>query len=280
MSPRAYDAILLDLDGTLVSDRGRIHPVTLQSLHSAAEKGVQVMIATGRSEATAVPVIEALGIDTPAVIYNGAAVYCPRERRVVEERHLSGRQLDDLLAYADRSGCLPVVMCAETKLALAPRSLSERVVLHDMHNVRIVAPPALRIDRPIRISLFSSAHPDADSFVEDLRRGVPDLEAYLTWFPLNLLPAHRNSDLLVIDVQPDCEGKAEAFRVLSERYGITPDRTVAVGDAGNDLPMLARAGLSVAMGNAVPEVREVADRVIGRNDSGAIGELVRELFLD
>ena len=280
MSERAYDAILLDLDGTLLSDSGTIHPYTRERLHAASECGVTVMIATGRSETTAIPVIEQLGIETPAVIYNGAAVYCPSERRLLEERNLDRALLERLIDYAEQHDHLPVVMCPETKLALTPRRDAERIALHDMSKLRIVEPAALRVDRSIRVSLFSSAHPNADAFVADLKANIPDLDAYLTWFPLNLLPEHRESDLLVIDVQPRCEGKAEAFRLLETRYGISPSRTVAFGDAGNDLPMFERAGLAIAMENAVPEAKEGARRVIGANDTETIGVLVAELGLD
>jgi Cof subfamily protein (haloacid dehalogenase superfamily) len=279
MPPRAYDAILLDLDGTLVADDGTIHPVTRERLHAAAEAGVIVMIATGRSEATAVPAIEALGIDTPAVIYNCAEVYCPRERRLLEERNLSHDLLEDLLEYADRFRHLPVVMCAETKLALTPRTEAESIALHDMRNLHIVEPSALRVERPIRVSLFSAKHRHVDDFVRELAQEVGDIDAYLTWFPLSLLPSHRTSDLCVIDVQPPCLGKAEAFRVLQERYGVPAARTIAIGDAENDLPMIRGAGLGVAMGNSGPEIQAAAHRVIGTSDTPAIGELVEELLL-
>jgi hypothetical protein len=66
--------------------------------------------------------------------------------------------------------------------------------------------------------------------------------------------------------------------VLRETYGIPPERVVAVGDATNDLPMFAEAGLSVAMANAMEEARRAADRVIGDNNSTAIAELLEELF--
>ncbi|MGA1780313.1 MAG: HAD family hydrolase [Planctomycetota bacterium] len=280
MPARDYDAILLDLDGTLVADDGTIHPYTRERLHAAAEQGVVVMIVTGRSEPTAIPAIEQLGIDTPAVIYNGAAVYCPRTRGLLEERHLDDGLLGRVLDYAEARELYPVVMCPETKLALAPRSLEETLALHDMSFLQVVDAPRLRVARSVRVSLFSSRHGTAEEFVSELRAEIEDLDAYLTWFPLNLLPGHRESDLVVIDVQPRCDGKAEAFRLLKERYGIPPERAIACGDATNDIPMLERAGLAVAMGNAVPEVKSLADRVIGANDTAAIGELVVALSLD
>ena len=280
MPARPYDAILLDLDGTLVADDGTIHPTTRARLHAAAEAGVVVMIATGRSETTAIPAIDLLGIDTPAVIYNGAAVYCPRTKSLLEERFLDAALLGRVLDYAEAEEHYPVVMCPDTKLALAPHTLEEQLALHDMSQLRVVESPSLRVERSIRVSLFSGKHASADAFVEELNGRVPDLDAYLTWFPLNLLPEHRESPLVVIDVQPKCDGKAEAFRVLEERYGIARERTIACGDAGNDIPMLEGAGLSIAMGNAVPEVKEIADRVIGENHTATIGELVAELGLD
>lgn len=279
MPPRAYDAILLDLDGTLVADDGSIHPETRRRLHEAAEAGVTVMIATGRSETSAIPAIAALGIDTPAVIYNGAALYCPRERRLLEEKILPRPLLDDCLDYADRFGHMPVVMCSDSKRALSPRSEAQKMALHDMSHVRLVEPAELRVERPIRLSLYSEKHARTDAFVRELHQEVGDLDAYLTWFPLNLLPSHRESAFHVIDVQPRCDGKAEAFRVLRERYGIAPERTIAIGDATNDLPMLERAGLAVAMANSMPEVFAVAHRVIGENHTAAIGDLVAELLL-
>ncbi len=280
MSDREYDAILLDLDGTLVADDGTIDPFTHEKLLAASDAGVIVMIATGRSEGTAKPIVEQLGIDNPAVIYNGAAVYDPQEDRLIEERNLGADLLRRLLDYADRFGHLPVIMCPETKLALTPRTEAEEIALHDMSFLRVVTPEELRaVDRSIRVSLFSATHESPDQFVQELTDEVKMDGAYLTWFPLNLLPAHRESPLLVIDVQPRCNGKAEAFRILESRWQISAERTIAVGDAGNDIPMLEIAGLSVAMGNAVPEVKAMADRVIGRNDTATIGELVSELLL-
>lgn len=272
-----YQAILLDLDGTLVSDEGRIHPKTRSALQFISHRGIQVMIVTGRSEISAIPTIEELGIDSPAVIYNGAAIYCPRQKKLIEERTLSQENLESLLEYADREDLLAVVMCSTTKRALSPRSEVHEYTLHDMPRVEVVSQEQLRVNRPIRLSLFSDKHEDEEAFVSDVRREATE-EAYFTWFPLNLLPGHKHSSLLVVDVQPQCMGKAEALRFLMENHDIAPEKVVAVGDATNDIPMLDRAGLAVAMENGMPELKEVADLVIGRNDTDSIASLVEQLW--
>ncbi len=76
-----------------------------------------------------------------------------------------------------------------------------------------------------------------------------------------------------------CRGKAEALRLLRDGYGFLPGRVVAWGDATNDLPMVVEAGLGVAMGSGMEELKQSADRVIGHHDSASLGQLVEELFL-
>ena len=272
-----YDALIVDLDGTLLEDTGKILPRTRNALRRISGRGIYVMVATGRSEQSARPVIEALGIPNPTVIYNGAAIWCPREQRLIEERNLSAEHLECLLRYAEEEELLPVVMCAGSKRALSPRSETLNYALHDMKNIEIVTAPEMRIDRPIRLSLFSDRHQDTESFDNRVRENSPS-EAYLTWFPLNLLPSHRDSPLQVVDVQPKCEGKKEALRFLQEYKDIPANRCVAIGDAPNDIPMVESAGLGVAMGNGMDELKAKADRIIGANSTTAIADLVDELW--
>ncbi len=273
-----FEAIILDLDGTLIEDGGGIRPRVRRALHRIADAGVHVMVATGRSEQSAAPAIEDLQILNPMVIYNGAAVYCPSSRSLIEEKNLDLKHLDQLLHYAETTDLLPVVMCADSKRAFSSRSEALNYSLHDMKAIEIVHPDQMRIDRPIRLSLFSERHQDTKQFADEII-AISDSDAYFTWFPLNLLPSHQDSSLLVVDVQPPCEGKKEALRFLQQHHGIAPERCVAVGDATNDSPMVELAGLGVAMENAMEELKKVADRVIGANDTDAIADLIDELWI-
>jgi Cof subfamily protein (haloacid dehalogenase superfamily) len=277
MSGRAYDAILLDLDGTLVTDADEIRPRTLASLRRAVDRGVRVMVATGRSELATIPVLDTLGFDTPAVVFNGAAVYCPRTRRMLEERLLSERALGLSVDFAVRHGCLIVAMCAGVKYSLPPRNEVERLALRDMTGLVFAPPEALKVQRAIRVTLLSDRHASSQEFAGAIEDTMSE-PLYVTHFPLNLLAQHRESRLLVADLHPPCRGKAEALRVLDELYGIAPERVIAVGDATNDLTMFADAGLAVAMASGMPEAIACADRVIGSNNTDAIADLVDELL--
>jgi len=277
MSTPRFQALVLDLDGTLVTDQGSIRPRTLERLHALHERGVRVMIATGRSELGTLPVLGELSMDTPAVVYNGAGLFCPVQKRLLEERLLSDRVVRRAFEFAVSSGLLPVIQLAGAKYAPEPREEEQRHALRGLEGLCTVPFDELPRERVIRITFFSGRHAGSEELADEVGRAI-DQPLHVTHFPLKALATHRDSTLLVADVQPPSRGKGEALRVLEERYGIQSERVVAVGDADNDLPMLEQAGLAVAMENSMPRVLACADRVIGSNNSDTLAELVDELF--
>ncbi|MBI5432396.1 MAG: HAD family phosphatase [Planctomycetes bacterium] len=278
MIARAYDAILLDLDGTLVDEHDRIHPRTLAALREAHRRGVRVLVATGRSELATLPVLEQLAIPAPAIVFNGAGLWCQEKRRLIEERVLSKRTLDRAVDFGERHGLLTVSMCAGVTYTLEPRTEMERLALKDMTGLVPSSPEEMRFRRAIRVTLFSETYESSGAFASAVEAWIAQ-PIYATHFPLNVLAHHRASRLQVVDIHPPCRGKAEGLRVLEEHYGVPASRVVAVGDATNDIPMFEAAGLAVAMGDGMREAVEAADRVIGNVGTDAIGALVEELFL-
>jgi 5-amino-6-(5-phospho-D-ribitylamino)uracil phosphatase len=274
---RAFDAIVLDIDGTLVDDEGKIRPRSREALRCAREAGVRVMLATGRSEGATIPVLHELELDTPALLYNGAGLYCPVRERLIEERVLGDRTVAEALAFARERELLTVVMRFGAKFARPPRNAEERAAIGFLEDLCVVEESELPTDRIMRITLFSEPGEDPQWIREELER-VVDRPMYLTHFPLSMLVGLRSSSLWATDIQPPCRGKAEALRVLEDTFGIPAERVVAVGDAGNDVPLLEAAGLGVAVGSGMPEAIAAADRVIGSNNSDAVAELVEELF--
>jgi len=273
----AYQALVLDLDGTLVTDEGRIQPRTLAALQALHARGVRVMIATGRSELGVIRVLDELAMDTPAVVFNGAGLYCPVERRLLEERLLSDRVVARCFEFAERTGLMPLIQVAGAKYAPHARDEHEAQALRGLEGLRYVDFAALPREYVIRVTFFSRAHDDSAAVAAEVRSALAQ-PLFITHFPLNALATHRASQLAVVDVQPPSRGKGEALRVLAERYGIPRERVVAVGDADNDLEMITAAGLGVAMQNSMPRVLAAARKVIGPNNSDTIAELVAELF--
>jgi hydroxymethylpyrimidine pyrophosphatase-like HAD family hydrolase len=129
MASRRYDALLLDHDGTLLDHEGRVNPRNLAALREAERAGVRVVVATGRSSLGAREVIDELGLRSPTALFNGAAIWCPSAGRLIEERVVANRTLARALEYGAALDLLTVVMCADRKLSIEPRSNDEATAL-------------------------------------------------------------------------------------------------------------------------------------------------------
>ena len=272
-----FEALCLDLDGTVVDPDGKIRESTRVSIARLREAGVRVMITTGRSVLGTEAIVEELDLREPAVVFNGAGVWCPKTDRLLEEQILSERVVDPVMDYADANDHFVCVMLADSKYVPHPKDALDEHTIAGLGRLEVVAREDLPREYLMRVTVFSRSHEASDPLHEEVLASLKG-PAYLTHFPLSILHAYRESPLQVVDVHPPCRGKAEALRWLEREEGIPAARVVCVGDATNDIPMFEAAGLSVAMGDGMPEAMAAADRVIGASDTDAISELIGELF--
>lgn len=279
MVARAYDALVLDVDGTLLNDGGRVPERTQRALERARAAGVVVMLATGRAHDGAKQLMRELGLDTPAVVFNGAALYCPREDRLISQRVLPDEQVAELHALVERRDLLALVEHRDDRYARAPRNRYE-AALFDWIG-RVQRPPAhpLAPEQTLRFAIFSEQHEHSLALHDEVSSAA-SWPAHYTHFALNSMAGLPECPMHGLDIQPVCNGKAEVFPVLLERFGIIAERVVAVGDGDNDLAMLATAGLGVAMGNGTPAAKQAARRVIGDHCSDSLAVMIEELFLE
>ncbi|HIG86720.1 MAG TPA: Cof-type HAD-IIB family hydrolase [Planctomycetes bacterium] len=271
---RTHDALLLDLDGTLLDSQETVPSATRLAIAEAREAGIKVMVVTGRSWLSAEPILKELDLGTPALLFNGAAVCDAKGERLIEERVLSNRIMGKLHAFRREHGGLMILMGARRKLCLQPRSKAEERSLEGLTGVQYVDEAALMAEEyVVRVTFLADRGEDSGAYAGAIENHLAQ-PVYMTHFPLSILARHRASQFVAVDVHPPCRGKAEALRVLKEQFGIDPSRVVAVGDASNDLPMFRAAGLAVAMGNAGPDVQQEADLVLGDLDSGDLARMI------
>jgi Cof subfamily protein (haloacid dehalogenase superfamily) len=264
-----FDAFLLDLDGTILDGRGALSGPTREAVARLTDEGYVVVLATGRSPAGTREVHRALGLSTEACCYNGSWIgrldapgdapfhYAPIPDDVVphleplERRARHGFRHHGEHKYTRRS--------ADESHRRIARWFTNVVEVEALPGEALCPLPGRDL---LRVSVFFddlAATDAAWTALSDGARAALDRQT----FPMAIFPDFEDVSLHLCEVQRKGRGKAEAYRLLSERCGIDPSRVVAVGDQRNDLPLLAEAGLAVCMGNAVPELREQADLVIG-----------------
>ena len=79
-----------------------------------------------------------------------------------------------------------------------------------------------------------------------------------------------------IDINLKGVSKGNAIKMIADYYGVTTEDIIAVGDAGNDIPMLKTAGFPIAMGNALPFVKDACKEVCPDNNSDGIAHIIEK----
>ncbi|MDE6438183.1 MAG: HAD family hydrolase [Muribaculaceae bacterium] len=277
-----------DMDGTLLDSRSRVSDRSARMLNELMRAGVMFTVATARTPATVQPLMGAVRqsfytapsgekLPIPAIVMTGAAFW---DRHDVRFRSIELIPRDDAEIISDafaRQGIHPFVYCLSGDSFLNvyhPAAMTRREDAFYQER-RHLALKRFHLDqKPAsldKVAIFFAIGPvdGIKAVCESLREATPCAAA---WYPDIFMP-----DTGLVDLYAPGVSKARAVTEMKRLTGA--DRTVVFGDNLNDLPMMRVADLAVAMSNALPEVRQQADIVIGSNDSDAVARFIMERHL-
>jgi 5-amino-6-(5-phospho-D-ribitylamino)uracil phosphatase len=244
----------VDLDDTIVRSDGTISDRTLEALWRWEESGRHVVIATGRPPRSTRKIPAKLH-HLPWICYNGAVIHHGEE--ILYEDMIAGehaRQIvQSILAVAP--DCRLGLEIADVLYVNQP--LDRPDVRHVADLLSVATQPAAKV-------LLSLEQYNA---VQPLLAALPETTKVLLSEKYNLA-----------QIMPYTSSKERALIHLVEGWGLTMQHVVAFGDDTNDVEMIAAAGIGVAMDNAVPEVKAVADRVTASNDEDGVALVLEELM--
>ena len=241
-----YKLIVLDLDGTLLRPDHSVSPANAAAVRACMAQGAQVVLASGRSLGAILATAHNLTLDSPIIALNGTLIG-DRQRGVLRTRgQLSDPQLQ-LVSTVLLDRAVPFVVFGTQQIyALADMPQRDDLVVYGEPLATIV--PSLThayISDPLKVLAFLPPGPLDTELRAALEPSVAQVRtgrSFLEWMP------HTAT-------------KGDALLELMAELRIAREEVLAIGDGHNDLSMFAVAGLSVAMGDAVPEVREHADMV-------------------
>ncbi|HSU66614.1 MAG TPA: HAD family hydrolase [Tepidisphaeraceae bacterium] len=272
-----FQMIVLDLDGTLLSPAGEVTPRVKGAIRRALDAGLLVCFATGRNWTESREILDALDHYPTAVFVGGAMVMDTHHEvtlhRTMMEPSLAGEVCDQLekaghaaLALQDKGTAGVDYLVSGKSLNAATRAWMA-VTKATLHQVESLA----KYPHEHTIRLGICAEPGE---VQLIKRQLEERFGSRVFCQNLMVPAYG---VEVLEVFDPAVNKWEGVLHIARRHGIDPQRIVAIGDDVNDLPMIRNAGLGVAMGNARPEVKAVAGRVIGANHDEGLADFLDEL---
>ncbi|MBJ7623487.1 sugar-phosphatase [Weissella confusa] len=268
----AIKLITIDIDDTLVNTAKQVTPRVKAALQEATAQGVKVVLTTGRPLPGVQEYLDELGLnhqdDQYAITYNGGVV------QTTNGEELGGKELaySDYLRLREVADELGAYLQVET-IDAAYTSAKEINYWASHENFLIKMPLIIKPvdemdpnDHYVKF-MFIGDEADIDSWRDALPADVKEAYYIVKSTPQHLEFMHKDAT------------KGSGLLTLAAKLGIDRSETMALGDQQNDVTMIEAAGLGVAMGNAVPEVKAVADVETTTQNADGVGVAVEKWVL-
>lgn len=263
-----YKLIAIDIDDTLINDDKEVTPATQTALEEAVAAGVVVTLATGRAYASAQAIARQTGLNVPIITYQGALVKNLLDEKVLYERYVPQDAVHKLFTY-----------CVE----------------HDLHLQTYIDDKLYAREDNQKIKDYTDLNKTPYYIEPDWEKLVPqktpkmliiDDPAFLD----ELAPILREllgdsvhitkSKPQFLEIMHHEGTKGIALEFLANHFGCDLSETIAMGDSWNDHEMLEAAGLGVAMANAIPALKEIANFITLSNNEDGVKYAIDKFVLN
>ncbi|REJ09985.1 Cof-type HAD-IIB family hydrolase [Halobacillus trueperi] len=238
--------IALDLDGTTVNHEGEVSEANTAAIKKAKEKGIHVVLSTGRSLSRCRNIAEDLGRSSYIVTINGGEIY-DHDFNLVEQNRLEHKHVERLWELKEEHG---LYFWSSTVQGLynTQNPFDQEIVDYDW----------LKFG-------FDIEDDEVRQVILDEVNANQDLEV-------------TNSSPTNIEINPVGVNKAAALLKVCQWLDLEMDQVMAVGDSMNDIAMIREAGFGVAMGNAQEPVKKEADFVTASNKEDGVAFAIEKVI--
>ena len=268
----AIKLIAIDIDGTLLNPQHEVTPRVKAAIEAARDKGVAVVLATGRPFIGVQRYLHELGLEKEGqfcVTNNGALVQKADSGECVAEVTVS---FADYLYYEQLSRELGVKFQAMTRTHLY--TANKDISRFTIHEVSLTG-------MPLRYRAVEEMDPSLQ-FPKIMMIDEPELlDAAIARLPAEAW--ERNTILksapYFLEILNKEVNKGTGVKLLAERLGLQADEVMAMGDQENDLAMIEFAGTGVAMGNSIDSVKAAAQFVTKSNQEDGVAYAIEQFVL-
>lgn len=266
-----YKLLVLDLDGTLTNNKKEITEYTRQTLMEAQEKGVKIVLASGRPTYGIAPIAEKLELKKYGgyiLSYNGGEIINWQTGEMMYENVLQDEILPYLYQCSKENNF--AIVTYKDKYVITEHPQDEYVLKEAILNVM----ETLKVDNFLEYIDF----PVPKCLIVGEPTRLAELEKQMYDVLKDKIGVYR-SEPYFLELVPKGIDKAQSLSVLLDKIGATREEMIAIGDGFNDKSMIEFAGLGVAMANAQDVVKQAADYITLSNEEDGVADVVRKFML-
>ena len=267
----SYKIVALDMDGTLLNDKKEITNETKNVIMQARNKGVKVVLASGRPLEGLKNYLNELNlIDNNEFVlsYNGCLVQETKTSQIICEVGLKGSDLKymynlskeigvNIHAFSPQIGLMTPKISKYTEVEANINKIDINIIDFDKIDDNDDIVKVMMIDEPEIL----------DEAIKKLPQSIYEDYTVVKSAPFFLEFINKNAD------------KGKGLEALAKHLNVKREEIIAIGDAENDLAMIEYAGLGVAMGNGCDKVKNAADVVTLSNEQNGVANIIKEYIL-
>ena len=267
-----YDLLVVDMDGTIVDAHGKISEADKAAIATAQANGVRVALSTGRVVDACRKYIAELGLDGVHIFFDGALVYDLSRKEIIFSRPIKPQTLKAAVSFA-RQNIIYLELYTLDRYFVEEITWADKIhrEFFGLHSTLANFDDIVGRETIIKCELM--VHNDEEEskyqlFMDHFKGKLRGSIARTPAFP----------DVRFVNVVDPDVSKGSALEKLAGHFGVSLDKVMAIGDGTNDLPLLEKAGLKIAMGNARPELKSISDHVTLTVDQSGVAAAIKRFL--
>ncbi len=257
--------VFSDIDATFLTNHHEVTERTEYMVKSLLGKGIPFVLVSARMPEAIYPITKEIGVNIPIISYGGAMALTEKEE-VLFSRTLPKDSCTRVLRLLEERWQDAVVNYYAGRhwyvREITPPVQREMDITSARAEVRAFEEMLQENVLPNKL-LVMAERELCEEIEQELRKAFPELSIVRSYFTL-------------LEVMDRSVSKAAGIEVMLRHFGLKAEEAIAFGDNYNDMEMLQYVGCGVAMGNALPEVKELADEITLTNEEDGIHVCLKE----
>ncbi|MEJ6950511.1 Cof-type HAD-IIB family hydrolase [Natronospora cellulosivora (SeqCode)] len=271
---------LTDLDGTLLRNDASLSKYTIDVISTAIENDFVISFATARGYVSSNKVASAILWKYPLVLYNGALIYDPIKKTMIDGYWLDSEIVNNIIEIGKTINLTPMLFCLD--LDNRERVLHEKLVKFGYKEFYKSRPNDKRfkeIEKLISTDQYRTliiTYIGLFDELEPLKKKIKEI--FTDQVHIHFMRDNYIKDHYFLEITHPKSNKEEGIKLWSELIACNTKDITVFGDNLNDLAMFYQAGKSIAVENAQLQVLELADEIIDSNENDGVAQYINKIL--
>ncbi len=289
-----YKFVAIDLDGTMLNHYGEISERTKETVTKCIEKGIEIVLASGRPIDSMKTIAEELGMQGYFIAGNGALVYDIQKNEVIYKNCIKKEKVLEIINICEENS---IAYNIYTEKVILTPNLKFNVLYYYKENLE------KEEERKTNISIVENMYEYVSQMKEENFLKITICDENSSIFHSITKKIKEINEIEVLDIEhmsrkiikqgteeipveyfyteisANNVDKWNAIEFLIKRLDIQADEVIAIGDNINDKKMIENAGMGVAMKDSTPEVINIAKEITDTNDHDGVAKVLEKYIL-